>query len=121
MIYELRIYHIYTNRMDAIHKRFNNHTIGLFEKHGMKIVDFWEDAEGNNKIYYILEHKDIEARNKSFEDFIHDPEWIEVERLSELDGAIVEKIEDYFMNRVPYSPVNRDLLQINTTYKKKDY
>lgn len=105
MVYEFRIYHIYPNRMDAIHKRFSNHTIGLFAKHGIKTVDFWEDAEGNNKIYYILEHSDMEARNRNFEAFKNDPEWNEVKRLSELDGQIVEKIESYFMNRVPYSPV----------------
>lgn len=105
MIFELRVYHMYPNRMDAIHKRFSNHTIGLFAKHDMKTVDFWEDAEGSNKIYYILEHKDMESRNKNFEAFIIDTEWIEVKRLSELDGPIVEKIEVYFMNRVPYSPI----------------
>ena len=51
MIYEFRIYHIYPGKMVAIHKRFSNHTIDLFAKHGMKTVDFWEDAVGNNKIY----------------------------------------------------------------------
>lgn len=106
MLYELRIYHIYPGRMDAIHKRFSNHTLNLFKKHGMKTVDFWEDAEGNNKIYYILEHKDMESRTRNFEAFINDPEWIEVKRLSELDGPIVEKVESFFMKRVPYSPAN---------------
>ena len=105
MVYEFRIYHIYHNRMNAIHKRFSNHTIGLFAKHSMKTVDFWEDAEGNNKIYYILEHSDMESRNKNFEAFKNDPEWNEVKRLSELDGPIVERVEEYFMNRVPYSPI----------------
>lgn len=104
MLYELRIYHIYPNRMDAIHKRFSNHTIGLFAKHGMKMIDFWQDAEGSDKIFYILEHQDMESRNKGFDAFINDPQWIEVRDQSELDGPIVEKIEDYFLDRVPYSP-----------------
>ncbi len=104
MLYELRIYHMHEGRMGAIHKRFSNHTIKLFEKHGMRTVDFWEDAEGYNKIYYVLEHKDREARDKSFKAFAEDSEWIEVKRQSELDGPIVDKIEVFFMNRVPYSP-----------------
>ena len=94
-------------RMDAIHKRFSTKTLDLFKKHGMETVDFWEDAEGKNTIYYILAHKDMEARNKSFEGFRNDPDWIEAKRLSELDGHITEKTENYFMKRVPYSPMNK--------------
>ncbi|PKM51658.1 MAG: NIPSNAP family protein [Firmicutes bacterium HGW-Firmicutes-7] len=109
MIYELRIYYMYPNRMEAIHKRFSNHTVALFLKHDLKIIDFWEDAEGKNKIYYVIEHKDMEARNINFKTFVNDPEWIEVRDLSELDGPIVEKIESSFMNRVPYSPNNKGL------------
>lgn len=106
MLYELRIYHIHKGRMDAIHKRFSAHTLGLFARHGIKTVDFWEDADGGNKIYYILEYKDRASRDADFGAFMNDPEWLEVKRLSETDGPIVEKIESFFMNRVPYSPAN---------------
>jgi hypothetical protein len=106
MIYELRIYYINPGKMEDIHKRFSMLTLDLFKKHGMNTVDFWEDAEGKNVIYYILEHKDMETRNQSFDAFQKDPEWIEGRRLSELKGSIVEKIEVSFMNRVPYSPMN---------------
>ena len=105
MLYELRIYYMYEGRMPAIHKRFSEHTIKLFAKYGMKTVDFWEDAEGNNKIYYVLEHADRESRDRNFKAFVEDPEWIEAKQRSELDGPIVEKVEFFFMNRVPYSPV----------------
>lgn len=105
MLYELRVYYMIHGRMEAIHERFSKHTLALFKKHGMRTVDFWEDAEGNPKIYYILEHEDRESRDKNFEAFREDPEWLEVKRLSELDGPIVERMETFFMNRVPYSPV----------------
>ena len=106
MIYELRTYHIHPGKMEAIHKRFSTITLDLFKKHGMNTLDFWEDGEGKNTIYYILEHKDRESRNVSFEAFENDPEWIEGKRLSELNGPIVEKVEVIFMNRLPYSPIN---------------
>lgn len=105
MIYELRIYHINEGKMEAIHNRFSKYTLKLFEKYGMKTVDFWEDAEGHNKIYYILEHLDKESRDKNFEAFKNDPEWTEIKRQSELNGVIVDKIENFFLKRVPYSPV----------------
>ncbi|MDK2801070.1 MAG: hypothetical protein PWP27_2117 [Clostridiales bacterium] len=105
MIYELRVYYIYPGKMDAIHKRFSDVTLELFKKHSMKTIDFWEDAEEKNKIYYILEHKDMESRNQNFEAFKNDPEWIKAKSLSEADGPIVEKVESFFMKRVPYSPM----------------
>jgi hypothetical protein len=104
MIYELRTYYIHPGKMEDIHKRFSTLTLDLFKKYGMNTVDFWEDAEGKNVIYYILEHKDMEARNKSFEAFQKDPQWVEGKKLSELNGPIVEKVESTFMKRVPYSP-----------------
>jgi len=104
MIYELRIYHIYPNRMEAIQDRFKNHTIRLFEKHGLKMLDFWEDVVDGDKIFYILEHNDIESRNANFKSFKSDPKWEEVKIASELNGPIVEKIEGYFMKRLPFSP-----------------
>lgn len=73
----------------------------------MNALDFWEDAEGKNIIYYILEHKDMETRENNFNNFKKDPEWIEGKRLSELNGPLVERFESVFMKRVPYYPLNK--------------
>jgi hypothetical protein len=105
MLYELRIYHMHPGRLPAIHERFSEHTLALFDRHGIKIVDFWEDADGKDTIYYTLEHEDRASRDKNFESFSNDPEWKAVRTASELDGPIVSSIEVYFMNRVPYSPI----------------
>ena len=72
----------------------------------MKMIDFWENAEGDNVIYYILEHQDRESRDKNWGAFIADPDWVEVKQQSEIGGPIVQRIETFFMNRVPYSPVS---------------
>lgn len=104
MVYELRIYYIHEGRMDAIHRRFSEHTLDLFAKHGMKVVDFWEDLT-TNTIYYTMEHPDKESRDKNFAAFVEDPEWIKVKSESEADGPIVEKVESFLMRRVPYSPL----------------
>ncbi len=106
MIYELRIYHMYPGKMQDIHKRFSEETLGLFKKYNMTVKDFWEDLT-ENKIYYVMEYTDLDSRNQSFDAFASDPEWLEVKRLSELNGPIVQKIENYFMKRVPYSPAEQ--------------
>ena len=40
MIYELRTYEVVPGRMPALHKRFAETTLGLFAKHGIKVVGF---------------------------------------------------------------------------------
>jgi hypothetical protein len=99
MIYELRIYYTYPRKLEALHKRFSDVTFSLFKKHGLKIIDFWDDALGEERLYYILEFKDMETRNDNFDAFVKDPEWIEAEKSSVTNGPIVEKVESFFMNR----------------------
>lgn len=107
LVYELRIYHIHKGRMEAIHNRFANVTLGLFKKHGIGVVDFWEDIQGDDRIYYVLEYPDVESRHASWDVFANDPDWRAAKQKSEEDGPIVEKIESYLMTRVPYSPAQR--------------
>ncbi|MFP6693826.1 MAG: NIPSNAP family protein, partial [Pirellulales bacterium] len=39
--FELRTYTTHPGRLDALHKRFRDHTNGIFKKHGMQLVAFW--------------------------------------------------------------------------------
>ncbi|GLX70697.1 NIPSNAP family protein [Paenibacillus glycanilyticus] len=103
MVYELRIYTIYKGRMDAIQNRFNEHTLKIFARLGMKVVNFWIDATGQNKLYYVMEFQDMAQRQRLWEQFKKDSEWIQVKRDSEENGGlIVEKIEEYFMNQAEF-------------------
>lgn len=102
MIYELRIYHMNPGKMSAIHKRFETVTLDLFRKHQINVIDFWEDAEGKETLYYVLEYPDIQAHDERWSAFTNDPDWISAKKASEENGAIVDRIEQYFMTRAPY-------------------
>jgi hypothetical protein len=103
MLYELRIYDVYPGKMEAIQDRFRDHVIQLFLKHGMKITQFWEDIEeANNRLLYVVEHDNMELRNLNYDRFRNDPEWIEVKRISELDGTLVHKQESIFMKNMSF-------------------
>lgn len=102
MLFELRIYTMYPRRMDAINARFSNHTLGIFQRLGMKVCDFWVDQNGLPKLYYIMEYENMDERKRQWEAFKQDPVWIEVKRKSEEIGPIVEKIEEIFMKRADY-------------------
>jgi hypothetical protein len=40
-IYELRVYTTLPGRMPKLLERFQNHTLKIWEKHGIKQVGFW--------------------------------------------------------------------------------
>ncbi|MBP3963208.1 NIPSNAP family protein [Paenibacillus lignilyticus] len=103
MLYELRVYHVMPGKMQAIQARFRDHVIELFSKHGMKITHFWDDVDTDkNQLYYIVEHENMELREANYERFRNDPEWLELRRVTEADGALVEKQESIYMKNVPF-------------------
>ncbi len=105
-VYELRTYTTYPGRLDALNKRFREHTTKLFEKHGMRNIGYWVPADSpasQNTLIYILEHDSREAAKKSWDDFRNDSEWKKVQADSEADGKIVEKVESVFMTPTDYS------------------
>ena len=104
-VYELRTYTTEPGRLPALHKRFKDHTIKLFEKHGMKNGMYWVPMEEDHKLIYIVEHESREAAEKSWTAFRNDPEWKKVVAESEADGKIVAKVDRVFMRVVDYSPV----------------
>jgi hypothetical protein len=104
-VYELRTYTTEPGRLPALHKRFKDHTIKLFEKHGMKNGMYWVPTEEDNKLIYVVEHESREAAEKSWSAFRNDPDWKKVAAESEADGKIVAKVDRVFMRVVDYSPV----------------
>jgi hypothetical protein len=103
MLYELRVYHMYPGKMQAINDRFANFTLNIFARHGMRVTEFWEDTDPeSNRLYYVLEFTDMEDRDRRFEAFRNDPEWQKVKTESEKDAPIVERVESIFLKRAPY-------------------
>ena len=104
MVYELRTYTTVPGRMPALHKRFRDHTMKLFEKHGMTNVIYWVPVDDENTLVYVLAHKSVEAAKESFDAFRKDPEWIKAKAESEQDGPIVLKVVSQFLTPTEYSP-----------------
>jgi hypothetical protein len=106
--FELRTYYMLPNRLPNILARFKNHTMKLFENHGMTNIAYWVTVEKDGsqaKLVYILAHKSEEAGKASFGTFVNDPEWIKVRDDSEKDGKIVEKIESVYMKPTAFSKI----------------
>ena len=57
MIYELRIYECFAGKLENLNSRFRNHTLSLFEKHGITNVGYWvNDVGPSNNTQLIFYH-----------------------------------------------------------------
>jgi len=105
--YELRVYHAYDGKLDDLLKRFREHTMALFEKHGMRNIAYWtptDDPLKGKTLIYIIAHASREAAAANWKAFGDDPEWQKVHAESEANGKLVEKIDSTFMTLTDFSP-----------------
>lgn len=105
MIYELRIYRALQGKLGALSKRFETTTVKLFEKHGIRPVGFWTTyvGENSNDLYYMLEWQDLGERQKKWDAFQSDPEWIRLRAESEKDGPLHTGIRNVILLPTSYS------------------
>lgn len=105
-VFELRTYYTLPGRLPNLLARFRDHTVKLFEKHGMTNVGYWvpADAPGSeNTLIYVLAHASRDAAKKSWDAFRTDPAWLKARAESEKDGKIVDKVEAVYLNPVDFS------------------
>jgi hypothetical protein len=104
-VYEMRSYYAAPGKLEALHARFRDHTMKLFEKHGIVNVGYWVPIENTeNKLIYILSYPSREAREKSWKEFMADADWQKAYKASEVNGKLVDKVEMRFMTATDYSP-----------------
>jgi hypothetical protein len=107
-VFELRTYTTPPGKLDALNKRFRDHTVRLFTKHGMTHIGYWTPADEplkSNTLIYVIAHQSREAAKKSWDAFRSDPEWIKARDESQKDGSLTTKVESVFLEPTDYSPM----------------
>lgn len=107
-VFELRTYTCNEGKLPDLLARFRNHTMKLFEKHGITNIAYWvpQDSPAHeNTLIYVIAHASREAAKKNWDEFRNDPEWQKVQKDSEANGKIVSKVESVFMDPVDFSPM----------------
>lgn len=107
-VFELRTYVCNDGKLDALDARFRNHTIKLFEKHGMTNLPYFHptdtDKGAGKTLIYFLAHASVDAAKASFDSFRQDPEWVKVRTESEAAGPIlVSPPASVFLKAVDFS------------------
>jgi hypothetical protein len=106
LVYELRVYHCYEGKLPDLLKRFREHTMKIFEKHSIKNVAYFvptEEPQKSTTLIYVIAHASREAAAANWKAFAADPEWQEVQKASEANGRLVEKVDSTFMTLTDFS------------------
>ena len=66
MIYEQRIYTCIPGRLPALLKRFEEQTLKIWDKHGIKQAGFWTVlvGEGSQDLHYLLAWESLAERER---------------------------------------------------------
>jgi hypothetical protein len=107
MIHELRVYHCVPGRLPALLKRFDTITLELWKRHGIRQAGFWTVlvGESNQDLYYLLEWDSLAEREKKWNGFMTDPEWMAKRAETERDGPIVASITNAILQPTSFSAV----------------
>ena len=104
-VQELRVYQSMPGKLDDLNARFANHTIPLFEKHGIENIGYWTDDVGTSEqLIYMLGYPSLGDREKSWASFQADPEWQRVRAETEKGGVLTAKAVNTIIRLTPYSP-----------------
>ncbi len=105
LLYELRIYTAEKGKLNELHKRFRQHTLGLFEKHGITNVAYWTPIDNpDEKLYFVLSYPNLAARDAAWAAFQADTVWQRVKKQSEMRGGLVANAQSIYLKTTPYSP-----------------
>ena len=108
-IFELRQYHSPTwKQLALLHERFAGPEIKIFHRSGVHPILYTQTLLGPNmpNLTYLIPFDDLGAREKAWDAFGADPEWVKVRRESIERGGQIASVNQISLFRAsPYSPV----------------
>jgi hypothetical protein len=108
-VFELRIYRTHPNKLPLLDSRFRDHTIGIFNRFGMKSVAYWHSTDppaSSNQLTYILKHPNRASAKSAWQSFIKDAAWKKVAKESQKDGPFLQqRPESIYMKATDYSAI----------------
>lgn len=107
MIYEQRIYHAMPGRLPDLLKRFEQVTLPIWARFGIRQAGFWTFAVGgsNHDLVYLLAWDSMAEREQKWTAFSTDPEWLEKRGKTEQNGPLVSSLSNAFLQPTAFSTV----------------
>jgi hypothetical protein len=107
MIYEQRVYDATPGKLPALLRRFESHTLAIWDRHGIRQAGFFTTMVGESylRLTYFLAWESLAERESKWQAFVTDPEWIRVRDESEKDGPLLANISNQLLAPTAFSSV----------------
>ena len=105
MIYEMRRYRAMPGKLPALLARFDTRTLKIWERMGIRQLGFWTNVigVGHLELFYVLVWESMDERQRKWDAFATDSEWLEALTSSERDGTLVAHVESSLMKPTAFS------------------
>ncbi|WP_169979498.1 NIPSNAP family protein [Tautonia rosea] len=109
-LFELRRYLASPGKLNELNKRFREHTMELFSKHGMTNILYTmpieSDQGADTTLIYFLAHPSYPRALNAWESFRSDPIWNQVREASQPDGVpLAASVERWMLVPTEFSPL----------------
>jgi hypothetical protein len=107
-VFEMRTYTVDAGQLPALLGRFRDHTIEIFNRHGMTSIGYWTPTDSllsKTTLIYIIAHASREAATQNWAAFRADPEWQKVSAATTAAGLVVRKVESVFLDPTDFSAI----------------
>jgi hypothetical protein len=100
------VYEIFERNKVAFHARFRDHAMRIMRTYGFELLALWEaKSEKRTEFVYLLSWPDLATKEAAWRDFLADPEWKEIKRITKAEhGDLVGEIQDRVLTPTAYSP-----------------
>ena len=107
MIYEQRIYHAMPGRMPDLLRRFEQVTLPIWQRIGIRQAGFWIPVIGGSShdLIYLLAWDSMAEREQKWAIFASDPEWLEKRAKTEENGMLISSFDNAFLQPTGFSSV----------------
>ena len=105
MIHEQRIYHAMPGRLPDLLARFENVTLPIWARFGIREAGFWTVLVGgsNQDLLYLLAWQSMAEREEKWNAFANDPEWLRKRAETERNGPLISSFENAFLLPTAFS------------------
>jgi hypothetical protein len=104
-VFEVRTYTTAEGKLQDLHRRFRDHTMRIFKKHGMESVIYLAPQDAplkDNTLIYVISHANRDQAKKNWAEFGADPEW---QKVAAESGVGRVKVDSVFADATDYSPL----------------
>lgn len=89
MLHELKRYEAHPGKADALRARFLAVTVPIFNRLGIKVLNYWTSPQEPGAMYYLVQFADEAARASAWAAFGADEQWKSAKAASETDGPLL--------------------------------